>query len=231
MSRKPVLLDLFCGAGGSARGYADAGFEVVGVDSVPQPRYPFAFIQADALTYPLDGFDVIHCSPPCQEYSQSRFIRNIHASTPAPKLIAPIRERLEQSGMPWVIENVAFSDIPDALILCGSMFGLPIRRHRWFASSHLLFAPMACQHTPEVISLVGNKVRGYGTLRTTHQYKTADGGKKWRESYLTRAEGRAAMGIDWMTIGELCQAVPPPYTEWIGGQLIEYLKMDRQATA
>ncbi len=223
---KPRLLDLFCGAGGCSVGYARAGFEVIGVDIVKQPRYPFQFIQADALTFPLEDFDVVHASPPCQEYSQSRYLRQVTAPhiRPAPMLISAIRTRFERAEVPWVIENVAFSDIPDALILCGSMFGLRVRRHRWFASSHLLFAPSTCQHSQEVISLIGNKVRGYGTLRTTHQYKTANGGKKYRESYLTRDEGRAAMGIDWMTVRELCQAIPPAYTEWIGQQLIHIIR-------
>src|SRR5690348_12580450 len=116
---KPRLLDLFCGAGGCAKGYADAGFEVVGVDIEPQPHYPFQFIQADAMTFPLDDFDVIHASPPCQEYSKSRYLRRATAPhiKPAPKLIAPIRKRLEASRLPWIIENVAFSDLPDALEL------------------------------------------------------------------------------------------------------------------
>lgn len=225
---KPRLLDLFCGAGGCAVGYAQAGFEVVGVDIAPQPHYPYEFYQADALTFPLEGFDVIHASPPCQEYSQSRFIRNATQKNfhIAPKLIADIRKRLESSRLPWIIENVAFSDLPDAVHLCGSMFGLPIRRHRWFSSSHLLFAPGPCRHTPEIICCVGNKVRGYGTLRTEHRYLRGNGTTTRREAYLPLASGKAAMQIDWMSMRELSQAIPPAYTAWIGAQLMTALEQE-----
>jgi DNA (cytosine-5)-methyltransferase 1 len=217
---KPRLLDLFCGAGGAAMGYHLAGFEVVGVDIEPQPHYPFEIHQADAMTFPLDGFDAIHASPPCQEYSVSRHLRNIRPHETKPMLIAPIRMRLEQSGIPWIIENVAFSDLPDALILCGSMFGLPIRRHRWFSSSHLLFAPGGCHHTESCINPIGGKVRGYGTLASKTIYIDAKGRTRKRESYLKLAVGQRAMEIDWMTMGELSQAIPPAYTEWTGRQLL-----------
>lgn len=214
------LLDLFSGAGGAAKGYHDAGFDVTGVDLLPQKNYPFEFIQADALTFPLEGFDVIHASPPCQEYSKSRYLRHATAPhiEPTPKLIAPIRQRLEASGLPWIIENVAFSDLPDALELCGSMFGLPIRRHRWFSSSILLFAPGPCKHTDSCINPVGGKIRGYGTLASTTTYRDSKGNERKRESYLRLEVGQKAMGIDWMTMAELSQAIPPAYTRWVGAQ-------------
>src|SRR5581483_394610 len=107
--------------------------------------------------------------------------------------------RFEQSGLPWIIENVAFSDLPDALELCGSMFGLPIRRHRWFSSSHLLFAPGPCHHTPGFVNPVGGKVRGYGMMaHPTRTYRTKDGAIRKAESSLQRAIGCQAMEIDWM---------------------------------
>lgn len=223
------VLDLFCGPGGAGYGYYLAGFEVVGVDSEPQPRYPFTFVRADALTFPLDGFDVIHASPPCQEYSVSRSLRKVaskHGVKHTLKLIAPIRERLEASGKPWIIENVAFSDLPDALELCGSMFdlpGLPIQRHRWFACSHLLFAPGPCRHADGCINPVGGKIRGYGRFATGKRFIDARGRTRKREGYFRLAEGRKAMGIPWMSMSELSQAIPPAYTEWIGKQLIEVL--------
>ena len=114
---KPVLLDLFCGAGGAAAGYAAAGFEVVGVDLDDQPRYPYRFVRADALTFPLEGFDAIHASPPCQAYSSITPDRGAH-----PRLISPVRDRLRAAGVPYVIENVegARGELINPARLCGS---------------------------------------------------------------------------------------------------------------
>jgi len=224
------LLDLFCGAGGAAMGYARAGFEVVGVDIRPQPHYPFSFYQADALTVletlERGAFDVIHASPPCQEYSQSRYLRAaVHPHVqPVARLIAPLRVQLEAFGIPWVIENVEGAPLPDALELCGSMFGLPLRRHRWFACSHLLYAPGPCCHARFCINVVGGRVRGYGSLASAQTYQDAKGTIRKREASLSRTQGCQAMGIDWMTLTELSQAIPPVYTEWIGWQLREILE-------
>jgi hypothetical protein len=118
---RPRLLDLFCGAGGAAVGYHRAGFDVVGVDINPQPRYPFEFHQADAMTFPLDGFDAIHASPPCQAYS--------HGTPPDkrsnhPDLLDATRDRLNAAGLPWVIENVPRAPLRSPVILCGSQFDL-----------------------------------------------------------------------------------------------------------
>lgn len=228
--RKPRLLDLFSGAGGCAMGYMQAGFEVVGVDNVPQKHYPFEFHQADALTYPLDGFDVIHASPPCQEYSTSRHLRNalFPDSAKRPMLISAIRRRLEINGKPWIIENVAGAPMPDAIVLCGSMFGLPVRRHRWFSSSVMLFAPGACEHTDSCINPIGGKVRGYGTLASKTTYLDAKGAIRKRESYLRLAVGQEAMGIDWMTLDELSQSIPPTYTLWVGKQVMQVLSLESE---
>jgi DNA (cytosine-5)-methyltransferase 1 len=138
---KPRILDLFCGAGGASAGYARAGFDVVGVDLNPQPRYPFEFHQADALTFPLDGFDAIHASPPCQAYSTMR--RGLWKDREHPDLIAPIRDRLIGADVPYVIENVegARRLLVNPVLLCGTMFGLgtkegnQLRRHRYFECS------------------------------------------------------------------------------------------------
>ncbi len=222
---KPRLLDLFCGAGGCAVGYARAGFEVIGVDLVPQPHYPFAFIQTDALrfldTQDLSSFDVLHASPPCQGYSRSLSLARVHRVVEHPLLIKVVRKRFVQSGKPWIIENVEGSDLPDALQLCGSMFGLPIRRHRWFASSHLLFAPGSCWHTAGFYNPVGGKIRSYGTFASGRFYRDARGYKRKREGQVRVAEAQRIMGIDWMTAKELSQAIPPAYTEWLGRQLLE----------
>ncbi len=244
---KPLLLDLFSGAGGCARGYADAGFEVIGCDIAAQKHYPYEFHQDDASHvldtllagemwhgYQLRDFAVIHASPPCQEYSSTRHLRNATAKygvKHAPMLIEQVRARLVATGLLWVIENVAFSPLPDALVLCGSMFDLPIRRHRWFASNLMLFAPGPCQHTDSCINAVGGKVRGYGSLASQTTYRDAKGAIRKRESYLSLDAGRRAMDIDWMTLDELSQAIPPPYTEWIGNQLRAVIEVERVVVA
>lgn len=164
MSR-PVLLDLFCGAGGAAMGYHRAGFDVVGVDVRPQPRYPFRFVQADAVWFAslgLTHFTAIHASPPCQDYSKAMR----HLSGTYPRLIDPVRELLAASGLPWVIENVLGAPLPaqDDLFgahgteLCGSMFGLQmaglqVRRHRLFESSFPMAPPCDCDHSLPAFNL------------------------------------------------------------------------------
>jgi DNA (cytosine-5)-methyltransferase 1 len=244
---KPLLLDLFSGAGGCAAGYAQAGFEVVGVDVHPQPRYPFAFVQADALDvlnmlladdglwhgYALDDFAAIHASPPCQEYSKSRYLRNATHATPRirEKLVTQVRTRLEATCLPWVMENVPGAPLPDALELCGSMFGLPIRRHRWFASSHYLYAPGPCQHTDGFYNVIGGKVRGYGTYASETLYLDSKGRSRRREGYYRSSVGYDAMGIDWpMTRREMSEAIPPAYTRWIGVQLMVVVKSGEAAS-
>lgn len=206
-------------------GYHRAGFEVVGCDIEPQPHNPHECYQDDALVvldillsggtwrgYTLADFDGIHASPPCQEYSQSRHIRkvaSIHGVKHAPMLIRAVRERLEASGLPWVIENVEGSPLPDAIELCGSMFGLPIRRHRWFSSNVFLWSPGPCQHTHSCINPVGGKIRGYGTLASATTYTDSKGRVRKREGYYKLSVGREAMDIDWMNLDELSQAIPP----------------------
>ena len=226
MNRKPRLLDLFSGAGGCARGYQQAGFYVVGVDIKPQPRYcGDEFIQADALTFPLDGFDVIHASVPCQGYSRSRHIRMSRPDRiEHPLLLEYMRERLEQSGLPWVIENVAEAPMPHYLMLCGTMFGLKVYRHRQFESNILLMSPGRCQHPHELlpgyVCVYGHHVRGRQTGKYGNRY----------QRYPVET-GRSAMGIDWMTQKELSQAIPPAYTRWIGQFLLNAITQESEIPA
>jgi len=215
---RPKLLDLFCGAGGCSMGYYRAGFDVVGVDIKPQPHYPFEFIQGDALTFPLEGYDVIHASPPCQGYSVVRHLPN-HREYPL--LLGEMRDRLAASGCIWIIENVMGAPVQHGVILCGSMFGLQVRRHRFFEISHLAFAPGPCQHREDFVSVFGHCVI---RQRTNPEYTGPRCGK--RSNLFTSyplEKGREAMGIDWMIQKELSQAIPPAYTEFIGRQLIEVL--------
>jgi DNA (cytosine-5)-methyltransferase 1 len=208
---KPRLLDLFCGAGGAAMGYHRAGFEVVGVDIKPQPHYPFEFHQGDAMTYPLEGFDVIHASPPCQAYSSCTRDSSKH-----PDLYARTRWRLIKAGVPYAIENVIGAPYSHGVVLCGSMFGLEadgewIKRHRNFETSMLVFQPQ-CRHRIDRRPVT---VTGKSFVSEVREYNHSRQG--------TIALAMCLMGIDWMTRSELAQAIPPAYTEWIGKQLMEYL--------
>ena len=233
---KPRLLDLFCGAGGCSMGYHRAGFEVVGVDINPQPRYPFEFHQADAMTYPLDGFDVIHASPPCQAYSTMR--RGLWKDRCHPDLISAIRERLVAAGVPFVIENVenARRLLISPVRLCGTSFGLgtkegnQLRRHRYFECSFGMPLAPPCQHNGySAVPVYGGGQNGdYHHPR--RKPKTIGvwghaGGSSKRDGLVQfgTAARREAMGIDWMTGDELSEAIPPAYTEWIGKQLMEVL--------
>jgi DNA (cytosine-5)-methyltransferase 1 len=199
---RPLLLDLFCGAGGAAMGYHRAGFDVLGVDRVAQPRYPFAFVQADAITYPLDGFDVIHASPPCQAHSSiGRQARGRDADLEHPDLIPATRARLVASGLLYVIENVVGAPLVDPVLICGSSVGLDVRRHRLFETNWPLFVP-PCAHgwqTPRFETFDRRK-------RSASVVPVYGGGNA------TVARKRAAMGIDWMTGAEVGQAIPPAYT-------------------
>jgi C-5 cytosine-specific DNA methylase len=216
--RRPRLLDLFCCAGGAAMGYHRAGFEVVGVDIDPQPNYPFEFHQADAMMYPLDGFDVIHASPPCQSYSDlAKRNGNGHAW---PRLVTPTRERLVEWGLPYVIENVdPCEDLIDPIRLCGTMFdGLRVIRHRLFESNIELDTPEHGRH-PLVFTHDKRKAH-YGKLDQNVSFVQVTGGGN-----ATIANKGAAMGIDWMTGRELNEAIPPAYTEWLGFQLLGRLEV------
>lgn len=219
---KPRLLDLFCGAGGAAVGYSRAGFEVVGVDHVFQKRYPFEFIQADALEFlgsvKPGEFDLIHASPPCQAFSCAT---PMHARKMHGNLIPPVRSELNRIGLPWVIENVIGAPMLHPVLLCGTMFNLLVLRHRFFDCSELLLAP---PHTGHGSTRIGRN--GFCTVAGGGNFglRYTEGGVRIR----TGPEGgvacwRIAMGIDWMSRDELAQAIPPAYTEWIGSQMLSRL--------
>jgi len=207
----PVLLDLFCGAGGAGMGYHRAGFDVIGVDIEPQPRYPFRFVQADALwflTLDLSPFAAVHASPVCKRYSVSTPARTRDSH---PDQVALVRTALSRTGLPWVIENVPGAPVRPDIKLCGCMFGLPrLKRERWFETSW--GAPQLrqpCSHEP------GGSITVSGGGNSTGTFRTNLAGMK------------AAMGIDWMDRRHLVQAIPPAYTEHIGRQLIGQLAVAR----
>lgn len=180
-------------------GYYQAGFDIVGVDNRPQPNYPFDFILADALTFPLENFDAIHASPPCQAHTVANNVYRKYY----PDLIPATRERLEQFVGPWVIENVEGAPLKhNAILLCGLAFGLGVKRHRYFETNWNVWNVPRCppDHPGDWVSVFGNTVQR---------------GKK----HFPVERGREAMGIPWMTRKELSQAIPPAYTEFIGKQM------------
>lgn len=222
------ILDLFSCAGGAAVGYHRAGFDVVGVDISPQPRYPFAFIQTDVLALDqrfLRSFDAIHASPPCQGYTA---MRHAPGARGAPMLIDQTRSLLEASGRPWIIENVeeARWAMREPIMLCGSMFGLGAQgcrtqRHRLFESNIAISAPSPCDHDARPV------VGVYGGHARKRAAKAGGRGTRdvWEGGH--KAAASEALGIDWMTLAEMSEAVPPAYTEHLGLQLGRHLLASR----
>lgn len=202
-------------------GYHLAGFEVVGVDVVAQPRFPFVFHRADALVFPLDGFDVVHASPPCQAWSDlQKQSKRVY-----PDFIGPVRDRLLAAGVPFVIENVEGAPLVGPVVLCGTMFaGLRVIRHRLFESSLELAQPAHPAH-PLVFTHDKRKAH-YGRLDQDTSFVQVTGGGN-----CTVANKRAAMGVPWMTGGEANEAIPPAYTECVGRQLMEVLWSPATSTA
>lgn len=227
------LLDLFCGAGGAGMGYHRAGFEVVGVDNRPQPRYPFEFHCEDAFAF-LEKhgqeFDVIHASPPCQAHTA---LKTMYNAKPHADLIPATRTLLEASGKPWVIENVpGATTLTPLLLLCGTMFDLgtgnaELRRHRLFElhPPNLMLTMRCCHYArSRVVGVYGGHGRDRRRIKpVTVGVYGKSGGSSVRDGMqqFSTKERAEAMGIDWMNGQELSQAIPPAYTEWIGRRIME----------
>lgn len=218
---RPAILDLFCCAGGAAKGYHDAGFDVVGVDIRPQPNYPYEFHQADALEFPLDGFAAIHASPPCQ--ANVKGLRAVNAALGRTDqhvdLIPATRERLIAAGVPYVIENVEGAALRNPVRLCGSSFALPLRRHRLFEVNFSVMVP-PCNHSWQTQRRYWTSWRPNGERRLStvvQVYGNAGDSSEWA----------AAMEIGWMTRDELREAIPPAYTRFLG----DYLMLAVEAVA
>lgn len=226
----PALLDLFCGAGGCSVGYARAGFTVTGVDREPHPDYPYTFLEADALEVLADreflaGFEVVSASPPCQAHTtmSNRHRGKGGAADAWPELIGPVRSALLAWGGYYVIENVpgARQELRQPLTLHGGMFGLRVHRPRLFESN----VPLMTYLAPPPVNPVGV----YG--------KTPDGRRLWtradgseQRAAASLEEARDAMGTPWMTdFRDVAEAVPPAYTEYLGGQLLDALTAGEQA--
>jgi DNA (cytosine-5)-methyltransferase 1 len=193
-------------------GYHRAGFDVMGVDIAKMPWYPFEFHQGDALTYPLEGFDAIHASPPCQRYA----LASKYNGRSYPDLIEPTRDRLVSLPIPWVIENVPRAPLRPDYKLCGCMFGLglpelelQLRRERWFETSwHTMELTQVHNHWGNSISIAGHGTPAWMRKKTGH---------------VPVAVWRQAMDIGWMRREELTEAIPPAYTEHIGRRLLEWM--------
>jgi DNA (cytosine-5)-methyltransferase 1 len=203
-TEEPRALDLFCGAGGAARGLQEAGYHVTGVDVKAQPRYcGDRFIQADAMAIDWTGYDLIWASPPCQAYSDMSVV----TGKTYPDLIGVVRERLVAAGAPYIIENVEGAPLRNPLMLCGTMFGLLITRHRLFETNPpIYFPPATCAHQRPVVK------HGRRPDRDRH-YAAATG------HFSDVGFVKQAMGIDWMTRDELSQAIPPAYSRFLAMQL------------
>lgn len=223
------LLDLYCSAGGAGYGYHLAGFDVVGVDIVPQPRYPFAFHQGDALEYLAaygHEFDYIHASPPCQAHSAMTKGRWKDRVSNHPQLIKPTRELLLKSGKPFDIENVPGAPLINPILLCGTMFNLTtkhgsqLRRHRYFETNWQVGLVSPCNHNK------ASAIGVYGGGQHPNRRKVPAtigvwghaGGSSNRDNLLqfSTQDRRDAMGIQWMSGDELSEAIPPAYTKFLG---------------
>jgi DNA (cytosine-5)-methyltransferase 1 len=221
MGERLKLLDLFCGGGGASMGYHQAGFEVTGIDLKNQPDYPFTFIQKDAmqiladLDY-LNQFDVIHASPPCQVFTRARHLMKAQGnSTNKPDLVEAVRDALRAWGGTYVIENVVGAPI-QGIVLCGSSFGLKVRRHRIFESNKQLKS-LHCDHKTQ-----GNPIGVYGAMGDQPQGEDKATGKYVYGGTVAKTliEGQQAMGIDWLKWQQLKESIPPAYKKHRGKQLL-----------
>ncbi len=216
---KPLLYDLFCGGGGSTKGFQRAGFHVIGVDNKDQPRYcGDGFVCMDAFEFmrlylagKYERAAAFAASPPCQAYSRMRHLPWLR-DRKYPALIPATRDVLNVTGVPWVIENVEDAPLLNGITLCGTMFGLPLYRHRKFESNVLLMGMEHKRH--EHVIFAGGKLNKYSQAGGIVGVYGHIGGVRM-------ADAKAAMGIDWMIKDELTQAIPPIFTEYVGGWLMK----------
>lgn len=241
---RPTALDLFCGVGGASAGLHRAGFDVTGIDHARQSRYPFRFIQADALNPPvrLTDFDFIWASPPCQSHTSMRGMwngREKRGLEPHADLIPQTRAMLIASGCPYVIENVPGAPLRVTIQLCGTMFGLgtsngaELQRHRWFEASFMMLQP-TCRHRSFTVGIHGEGARDAThdrrrvitiTGRTPQQNVV----KNVVRRVYTADDARTAMGMPWATMAGLSQAIPPAYSEYIGLAAMELLSVKEES--
>jgi DNA (cytosine-5)-methyltransferase 1 len=211
MMKRPVALDLFCCQGGASYGLDAAGFQVVGIDIVPQPNYPFPFIKADAMTTLPAGFDFVWASPPCQAHTLAQRIQG----RDHPDLIEPTRAMLRASGIPYVIENVVGAPLENPIMLCGSMFDLRTYRHRLFECSFPIEAPWHPDHT-RPITKMGRPPREGEMMHIVGNFSGVN-------------HARWIMGTQWMNRDGLREAIPPAFAEYIGRAALADIHKLREA--
>ena len=221
-----TIADLCCKEGGASFGYYLAGFDVVGFDREPQPRYPFPFVQADLRDldpeWLAQNFDAAAGSPPCWKHSDLAFRTGLDYED----FIPETRALFDASGLPYVIENVEGAPLRTPLTLCGTMFdGLRVSRHRDFESNVLLTAPRSCPPRHPLHFTTDKRKAHYGQLDEWSAFVTVTGGGN-----SSKAAAADAMGIDprWMTKDGLNQAIPPAYTEWLGRQIADHVHAEQQ---
>lgn len=211
MLRQPIALDLYCCQGGASQGLADAGFQVVGVDIVAQPNYPFPFIRADAITTLPAGFDFVWASPPCQAHTLAQRIQgNEH-----PDLIEPTRAMLRAAGIPYVIENVVGAPLENPIMLCGAMFGLRTYRHRLFECSFPVSQPFHPEHDAPNRKM-GRPVRDGEMMHIVGNFSGVQ-------------KARDIMGTQWMNRDGLREAIPPAFARHIGLAAMAKIRAMKQA--
>ncbi|MFF4644710.1 DNA cytosine methyltransferase [Streptomyces sp. NPDC001389] len=206
------LLDAFCCQGGAGMGYHRAGFDVTGVDKDAQTRYPLSFHQDDAIAFIHKfgaDFDFIHASPPCQRYSRAQKIQGRQH----PDLIAPVREALEATGRPWVIENVveAATELRNPVVMCAAVFGMRTYRHRLFETGGgFTLTPPAHQAHTAPLTKMGRPLREGDWYHAVGNFSNVP--------YV-----RADMGVPWMNRDGIRECIPPAYAQWIGRQAFAHL--------
>jgi DNA (cytosine-5)-methyltransferase 1 len=211
-------LDLFCCAGGAGVGLHRAGFDVTGVDIAPQPEYPFEFVQGNALEADLTGYDFVWASPPCQCFTKYGNCRP-NLADKYEDLIEATRQKLKAWGGAWIMENVVGAPLHNPVTLCGSMFGLDVRRHRLFESNMGLKAGKCDHKMWDPNRYPGGRSRERGHARVLCRGTVEVG--RWNIPIATQ---QAAMGIDWITdLRKLSESIPPAYSEFLGRQVIEIL--------